>query len=79
MIGTRKQGLNTKIEPLHKGSKKLNVVKVTIPEPFDKNIVSDKTAEQMAGMSVYAELVRIMKEATKEYYNMRIALGLECA
>lgn len=25
VIGTRKQGLNTKIEPLHKGSKKLNV------------------------------------------------------
>ena len=25
VIGTRKKGLNTKIEPLHKGSKKLNV------------------------------------------------------
>ena len=79
MIGTRKQGLNTKIEPLHKGSKKLNVFKVTILEPFDKNIISDKTVESTTGMSVYTELVRIMKESTKEYYNMRIALGLECA
>ena len=26
VIGTRQSGLNTKIEPLHKGSKKLNVV-----------------------------------------------------
>ena len=26
MIGTRQSDLNTKIEPLHKGSKKLNVV-----------------------------------------------------
>ena len=39
----------------------------------------DKTAESMAGMSLYAELVRIMKESTTEYYNMRIAQRLKCA
>ncbi len=41
--------------------------------------MSDKTAESTERMSVYPELVRIMKESTTEYYNMRIALGLECA
>ena len=51
------------------------VVNVTILEP----IVPDKNACSTAGMSVYAELVRIMKESTTEYYNMRIALRLECA
>ena len=55
------------------------VLKVTISEPLDKNIIPDKTAESIAGMSVYAELVRIMKESTTEYYNMKVALGLECA
>ena len=51
------------------------VVKVTILEPM----IPDKNACSTAGMSVYAELVRIMKESTTEYYNMRIALRLECA
>ena len=53
----------------------LIVVKVTILEP----IVPDKNTCLSAGMSVYAELIRIMKESTTEYYNMRIALRLECA
>ena len=75
MIGTRKSRLNTKIEFYNEGSKKLNVVNVTILEP----IVPDKNTCSTAGMSIYAELVRIMKESTTEYYNMRIALGLECA
>ena len=68
-------GLNTKIEPIHKGSKKFNVVNVTILEP----IVPDKNTCLTSGMSVYAELISIMKDSTREYYNMRIALGLECA
>ena len=55
------------------------VVKVTIMEPFDKNIISDKTAGSTAGMSVYTELVRIVKESTTEYYNMRLALGFKCS
>ena len=55
------------------------VVKVTILEPFDKNIISDKTAGSMAGMSVYTELVRIVKESTTAYYNMRLALGFNCS
>lgn len=57
----------------------LIVVKVTILEPFDKNIVSDKTVESTTGMSVYTELVRIMKESTTAYYNMRLALGFNCS
>ena len=60
-------------------SLKIIVLKVTIPGPLDKNIIPDRIAESIAGMSVYAELVRIMKESTTEYYNMRLALGLECA
>ena len=55
------------------------VVKVTILEPFDKNIISDKTAGSMAGMSVYTELVRIVKESTTADYNMRLALGFNCS
>ena len=54
-----------------------NVVKVTIMEPFDKNIISDKNAGATSGRNVYTELVRIMKDSTQEYYNMRITLGLE--
>lgn len=42
-------------------------------------MVSDKNTCSKAGMSVYAELISIMKDSTQEYYNMRLALGLECA
>ena len=42
-------------------------------------MVPDKNTCLTAGMSVYAELISIMKDSTREYYNMRIALGLECA
>ncbi len=51
------------------------VINVTILEPM----VPDKNTCLTAGMSVYAELISIMKDSTREYYNMRIALGLECA
>ena len=51
------------------------VVNVTILEPM----TPDKNTCPPAGMSVYTELIRIMKDSTQEYYNMRIALGLECA
>lgn len=48
-------------------------------EPFDNRIVPDKTVGSIAGMSVYTELVRIIKDSTQEYYNIRFAQGLECA
>ena len=51
------------------------VVNVTILEPM----APDKNTCSPAGMNVYTELIRIMKESTTEYYNMRIALGMECA
>ena len=41
-------------------------------------MIPDKNTCSPAGMSIYTELIRIMKESTQEYYNMRIALGLEC-
>ena len=53
----------------------LIVVNVTILEP----ILPDKNTCSLAGMSVYTELISIMKDSTQEYYNMSIALGLECA
>ena len=52
--------------------------KVTIPKPFDNRIVPDKTAGSRAGRR-FTQNVRIMKESTTEYYNMRTAPGLECA
>ena len=55
--GTRQKLLNTKIEPLHGDSKKLNVVNITILEPM----IPDKNTCSPAGMSVYTELVRIIK------------------
>lgn len=51
------------------------VINVTILEPM----VLDKNTCSTADMSIYTELIRIMKDSTQEYYNMRIALGLECA
>lgn len=39
-------------------------------EPFDKVIISE--------ISLYSSLIHVMKQSTQEYYNMRIALGLEC-
>ena len=40
-LGTRKRLLNTKIEPNFTDSKKSNVVKVTILEPYDKKIIAN--------------------------------------
>ena len=42
-------------------------------------MVPDKNTCSTADMSVYTELISIMKDSTQEYYNMRLALGLECA
>ncbi len=52
-----------------------NVVKVTTLEPFDNEIVSEN---KTTCDNKYAHLICVMKEYTFEYYNMRIALGLEC-
>lgn len=51
------------------------VVKVTTLEPFDNEIVSEN---KTTCDNKYAHLICVMKESTFEYYNMRIALGLEC-
>lgn len=50
------------------------VVNVTILEP----ILPDKNTCSTADMSVYTELISIMKDSTQEYYNMRLALGMQC-
>ena len=71
--GTRKRLLNTKIEPNLDGSEKSNVDEVTIFEPVDSKIVSQKTLPN----NIYQRIVYIMKQSTQEYYNMRIILGLE--
>ena len=65
--------LNTKIEPNLNGSIKNNVDGVTILEPYDKEIVS----HDIDSDNIYQRIVSIMKQATQEYYNMRIVLGLE--
>ena len=51
------------------------VVKVTTLEPFDNEIISEN---KTTCDNKYAHLICVMKESTFEYYNMRIALGLEC-
>ena len=52
-----------------------DVVNVTILEP----IVPYKNTCSTADMSIYAELISIMKDSTQKYYKMRIVLRLECA
>ena len=49
----------------------LIVVKVPQQEPFDKDIISSKY--------LYSILINTLKQSTQEYYNMRLALGLEVA
>jgi len=44
-------------------------------EPFDNEIVAENNA---VVDNIYARLICIMKESTFEYYNMRMALRLEC-
>ncbi|MCI5825020.1 MAG: hypothetical protein MRZ90_08805 [Candidatus Gastranaerophilales bacterium] len=51
------------------------VEEVTILEPNDKEIVSQKTLPD----NIYQRIVHIMKQFTQEYYNMRMVLGLKCA
>jgi len=74
MIGTRQIRLNTEIESSYENSKKLNVDGVTILEPVDSEIVSQKTLPN----NIYQRIVYIMKQSTQEYYNIRMVLGLEC-
>lgn len=71
--GTRKKLLNTKIEANFDGYEKSNVDKVTILEPYDKEIVS----HDIDSDNIYQRIVSVMKQSTQEYYNMRIVLGLE--
>lgn len=49
------------------------VVKVTTLEPFDNEIVAELGDKR----NFYHKIVLVMKYSTQEYYNMRIALGLE--
>lgn len=74
-LGTRKRLLNTKIEPNFTDSKKSNVEDVTILEPCDNEIVSQKINPD----NIYHRIVSVMKQSTQEYYNMRMLLGLKCA
>jgi len=74
MIGTRQIRLNTEIESSYENSKKLNVDGVTILEPVDSEVVSQKTLPN----NIYQRIVYIMKQSTQEYYNIRMVLGLEC-
>ena len=46
---------------------------VTILEPCDKEIVSQKTMPN----NIYHRIVSVMKQSTQEYYNMRKVLGYE--
>lgn len=50
------------------------VVKVTTLEPFDTNKISQNNSAN----NLYCELISSVKQSTQEYYNMRMALGLEC-
>lgn len=50
------------------------VDEVTILEPVDSEIVSQKTLPN----NIYQRIVYIMKQSTQEYYNIRMVLGLEC-
>ena len=49
------------------------VDEVTILEPFESEIVSQKINLD----NIYYRIVSIMKQSTQEYYNMRIILGLK--
>lgn len=46
-------------------------MKVSIMEPHDRNIVTQKTNI----VNLCQNIVSMMKESTNEYYNMRIVLG----
>ena len=49
------------------------VVKVPQQEPFDRQIVPQKTDMH----NRYHNLVSLLKQSTQEYYNMRMVLGLK--
>ena len=71
--------IHTKIEPNFEGSKKLNVDKVTILEPFEHPDDNEILSQMMSSDNLYHRIVYIMKQSTQEYYNMRMLLGLKCA
>ena len=56
-----------------------NVDEVTILEPFEHLDDNEILSQMMKSNNVYHRIVYIMKQATQEYYNMRILLGLKCA
>lgn len=72
--GTHKNQRQHRTEPYKACYKKLNVVKVTTLEPFDTNKISPNNSAN----NLYCELISSVKQSTQEYYNMRMALGLEC-
>lgn len=69
-IGTRKAPLNTKIGPCNEDSKKFNVVKVTILEPFDKEILANLSKK----CNIYHKLILLIKLDTQTYYNIKMTL-----
>ena len=71
--------MNTKIEPNFEGSKKSNVDKVTILEPFEHPDDNEILSQMMSSDNLYHRIVSVMKQSTQEYYNMRMLLGLKCA
>lgn len=73
MYGTRKKFLNTEIEPHIEALNEINVVKLQPLELFDKNNLTQNNTVS----NIYQRIVLVMKESTQEYYNMRMALGLE--
>jgi hypothetical protein len=50
------------------------VDEVTILEPCDNEILS----QMMQSDNIYQQIVRIMKQSTQEYYNMRMVLKVKC-
>ena len=69
-LGTRKNSINTKIEPNFTDSKKSNVVRVTKVEPSYINNLPYKTNA--------VNLILLLGEYTEDYFNMKIALE-KCA
>jgi len=77
LFGTHKKLMNTKIEPNFVDSKKGNVDKVTILEPFEHPDDNEILSQIMCSDNVYHRLILLMKFDTQTYYDIRIVLGLE--
>ena len=67
--------MDTEIEPYKEGSEKFNVDKLQTLEPFYNTNLSQNNGLN----NLYVDLVSILKRSTQEYYNMRLALGIEVA